>query len=64
MAFQTALGVRWQWILYGEEPMRAEAPIISEDLKELVNLWPRLTEKQRQYVLGVAQGILAAGERK
>jgi len=27
-------------------------------------LWPRLTEKQRQYVLGVAQGILAAGERK
>ena len=62
MAFQTALGIRWQWILTGEGALEAESPYIPEDLKELATLWPRLTEKQRQHILGFAQGILAAGE--
>jgi transcriptional regulator with XRE-family HTH domain len=63
MAFQTALGVRWQWVLSGEGEMRADGYSVPEDMKELVDLWPRLTDKQRQYLLGVAQGILAADRK-
>jgi transcriptional regulator with XRE-family HTH domain len=66
MAFQAALGIRWQWLLYGEGSMLLDSVTahMPEDLKQIADLWPRLTEKQRQYVLGVVQGILAAGERK
>lgn len=62
MAFQVALGVRWQWVLKGEGEFESEIPAMPEDLKELATLWPQLTERQRQYVLGVVQGILAAKE--
>ncbi|GAB4422233.1 MAG: hypothetical protein OHK0011_00870 [Turneriella sp.] len=63
MAFQAALGIRWQWLLNGEGDMLLSEVVahMPEDLKELAGLWPQLTERQRQYVLGVVQGILAAG---
>jgi transcriptional regulator with XRE-family HTH domain len=64
MAFQAALGVRWQWLLTGEGDMMVDTPPMPEDLKELAALWPRLTERERQYVLGVAQGMLAAKARE
>lgn len=65
MAFQAALGIRWQWLLNGEGDMLLSEVVahMPEDLKELAGLWPRLTERQRQYVLGVVQGILAAGDK-
>ena len=65
MAFQVALGIRWQWLLHGEGSMLLDSvtSYMPEDLKQIAELWPQLTEKQRQYVLGVAQGILAADHK-
>lgn len=65
MAIGSALGIRWQWLLNGEGDMLLGEVIahMPEDLKELAGLWPRLTERQRQYVLGVVQGILAAEDK-
>lgn len=65
MAFQAALGVRWQWTLKGEGEMRlSKAEYLPDDLKELADLWPRLSEGDRQYVLGLAEGRVAAKGKK
>ena len=64
MAFQAALGVRWQWLLNGEgEMLLSKADHLPDDLKELADLWPRLSEGDRQYVLGLAEGRVAKGKK-
>ena len=61
LAFQAALGISKRWLLQGEgDPLLVRFDYLPDDLKELADLWPRLNEKQRQYVLGVAEGVLAA----
>jgi transcriptional regulator with XRE-family HTH domain len=66
MAIGAALGIRWQWLLHGEGDMLMDEVTahMPDDLKELAALWPRLTERERQYMLGVAQGMLAAKARE
>lgn len=61
MAFQAALGVRWQWLLNGEGSMLLDEVVahLPVDLKELADIWPRLSVEDRQYVLGVAEGRAA-----
>lgn len=63
MAIGAALGIRWQWLLHGEGAMLLDSVTahMPEDLKKIADLWPQLTEKQRQYVLGVVRGVLAGG---
>lgn len=65
MAYQSALGIRWQWLLHGEGAMLLEAVTqhFPDDLKELAELWPRLSVEDRQYVLGVAEGRAAKGKK-
>lgn len=61
MAFQAALGVRWQWLLNGEgEMLLSKAEHLPDGLKELADLWPKLSEGDRQYILGAAEGRVAA----
>jgi transcriptional regulator with XRE-family HTH domain len=64
LAFEYRTGFRSEWLLTGDGEMMVDTPPMPEDLKELAALWPRLTERERQYVLGVAQGMLAAKERE
>lgn len=65
MAFQAALGVRWQWLLNGEgEMLLTKADHLPDDLKELADLWPKLSEGDRQYILGAAEGRVAAKGKK
>lgn len=60
VAFEYALGFNHSWLLTGEGNKEVERQFVPDDLKELAALWPQLSEKQRQYVLGVVQGMLAA----
>lgn len=64
MAFQAVYGVRWQWLLNGDgEPWLAQWEFLPDDLKELAALWPALSNEDRQYVLGVAEGRAAKGTK-
>lgn len=62
MAIELALGVRWQWLLTGEGEIMSDRPALPDDLKELAELWPRLSDADRQYVLGLAEGRAARGK--
>lgn len=65
MAIGAALGIRWQWLLNGEGSMLLDQvnAHLPADLKELADLWPQLSEADRQYVLGVAEGRAAKKAR-
>ena len=65
MAIGLALGIRWQWLLTSEgEMLRGEVTAhFPDDLKELAEIWPRLSHDDRQYILGVAEGRLAKSIR-
>ena len=59
LAIQAVYGVRWQWWNDGGEMRLSKADHLPDDLKELADLWPRLSEGDRQYILGAAEGRVA-----
>lgn len=60
LAFQAALGISKRWLLTGEgDPLLMRFEHIPDDLKELADLWPRLSNDDRQYLIGAAEGRLA-----
>lgn len=64
MAFQAALGVRWEWLLHGKGKMLLETPEhLPDGVGHIIKLWPHLSESDRQYVLGVVEGLHAKNKK-
>jgi hypothetical protein len=65
MAFQCALGVRWQWLLHGEEPMMLDLTgPCSEFEVRLLSLFRMMDITAKQDLLDQAEFQLGRSERR
>src|SRR5689334_7461686 len=59
MAFQAALGVRWQWLLNGEgEMFLADRPKLSDQERDLLDALQRLPNKRSEFIVGLVKSAV------
>ena len=65
MAFQAALGIRWQWLLNGEgEMLLAKRETVTDNEKILLDLMANLSDADQQYLIGAARALTDAKGKK
>ena len=65
MAFQAALGVRWQWLLLGEEPMMMQITGPSSEIEvRLLSLFRMMDITAQRDLLDQAEFQLGRSERR
>ena len=59
MAFQAALGVRWQWLLTGEGAMLLkDRPKLSDQEAELLDAFNKLPQNRKEFIVGFTQAAV------
>lgn len=59
MAFQAALGVRWQWLLEGTgEMLLKERPRLSDQERDLLDAFNQLPKDRQDFLVGYAEGMV------